>query len=231
MPKPELLEFFRTNSREIPETTRIWFQLPNNMMGVLDIIKPGELERRLMAGEDIKAILRLANTLQSTPELDEFIETYVTRVNSLNRSGKAEEAIHFSTDSLILVTEQFSGDQLVLARKKIFEGRGLTHGRLLEGDFSNEPDGTKLKGFCGLSAATDLMRADLESGYVTGRGEVIAASFGHAGMGLLARKAIEKVGGQRFSKAMPRPDRKFPSPRDDELKSVQTNIIQVLMPN
>lgn len=231
MPSPELLEFFRTNSRELPETAGRWFMLPNKMMSVLDTMRPGELERRLIAGEDITAILGLANTLQSTPELDEFIDKYVTGVNRLIRSGGYEEAINSSTTNLILATEHFSGEQLVLARKKIFEGRATAHGRLVEGPFGNLPDGDKLKGFCGLSATTDLMRADLESSYVTGRGEAIAACFGYAGMELLVRKTYEKVGGQHLSRAMPRPTRKFASPRDAELRGIQASIIQVLIAN
>lgn len=232
MPRPELLEFFRTNSRELPETAGRWFVLPNRMMNVLDTMRPGELQRRLIAGEDINALLGLVNTLRSTPELDQFIDQYVTGVNRLIRSGGYEKAINSSTTSLVLATEQFSGEQLVLARKKIFEGRAIAQGRLAEGSFASLPNGdNKLKGFCGLSAATDLMRADLESGYVTGRSESIAACFGYAGMELLVRKAYEKLVGQRLSQALPRLTKKLASPRDDELRRIQTSIIQVLIAN
>lgn len=234
MPNAELLEFFKTNTQEIPETTGKWFELPNKAMNALESMKPGELQRRVLAGEDINVILGLAVTIESTPELDSFVDEYAPKLNDLVKRGREEEAINFSNDSLVLATEQFSDDQLVLARKKIFDGRSYAQGHLLdEGALSSLPNGDRLKSYGGLSAGIDLMRADLEAGQVTGRGETIARCFGFAKMELLSRKAVERAAGQQLTAVMRqsfRPDRRFASPADPEIMAIQTSIVQVLLP-
>lgn len=237
MPRLELLAFFRENTRDLPQTTFDWFQLPN--AGQQMIAKLGgaeEVRRRIFAGENVNDLFRI--TPRVTPEADKFLDGFVTGLNGLIRWRREEAAIHYATTRLVLVTDQFSGDQLALVRKKIFEGRGVAQGQLVErGGFRGLPFANKLRAFCGLSFAADFMRADLESGFITDRAKSLAQGFGYADMEVLERKALERWVGRRVEVLAPdsegalSPTRKISIPEDAEIRAIQQTILAKLIPD
>lgn len=182
----------------------------------------------MQAGESLNAILGLP-TLRVTPEADAFIAEFAPRVNTLNNSGKAEEAIQYATTSLEIAAGQFSDEQLSLVRKKIFEGRGAAQGFVLErGPLRTLARDHQLRGYCGLSLAADWMRADLESGTITDRATKVAQGFGFAQMAVLERKVYTKYSGGILT-AVGSPA--FTTPKDPEVRDMQRAILARLIPD
>ena len=192
------------------------------------------MRRRLLAGEDLRDILGM-----TTPGINEraqgFISQFVEEMIGKMRKGREVEAIHTATGRFIIAAEQFSGDDLSVVRKKIYEGRANAQGHLIErGSLRIRPNGDKLRSYCVLSEAADLMRADFESGQVTGRGDTIAECFGYAEMELLQRKVVEKVAGQRLEVVYGdtlKPTRRFSTPADSEIRDMQRQILGMLIPD
>lgn len=228
MPQAELLEFFKANTQDLPDTTQRWFQLPNKPREAVAALDPAALLRRVQAGESLNAILGLIQP-KVTPEADAFIAEFFPRVNTLNNSGKAEEAIRYATISLELAAGQFNGDQLSLVRKKIFEGRGVAQGFVLEKGVPKPlPFAHQLRGYCGLSLAVDWMRADLESGTITDRATKVAQGFGFAGMAVLERKVYDKYSGGILIVVGSPP---FTIPKDPEIRDIQRAVLAKLIPD
>lgn len=232
MPQPELLVFFRTNTQDLPETTQKWFQLPSQA-DALKALDPAELRRRILAGEDMRSILGITTPIIND-EAKEFIGEFVDQIQNPVGVGRAEEIIDFATTRLAFVAEQFSGTDLMVVRTKVYEGRAHASGYLVErGSLRVKPTGDKLRSFCVLSTAIDLMRADLESGKVTGRGDTISECFGYAQMELLQRKAVGKVAGQTLEVVYGntlKPTRRFSTPTDPEIRDMQRAVLARLIP-
>lgn len=240
MPHPELLAFFRTNTKDLPETVESWFQLPNKVHQAFASLKPGEFRERLSAGEDIFAILislGVPGIAQPaiTVEAEWFIGNFVSGMNNLIRQGKDERAIGQATKAFEVITGQFKDDELTIIRMKIYEARALAQGHLLKrGSLKPLPFVHKLRGFCALSLTADLMRADLESGQITDRAKTIAEGFSYAGMSVLQRKAVEKWASRPVNLVYHdtlEPVARFSTPNDSDIRRMQIGILARLISN
>lgn len=233
MPNAELLAFFRKNTSDTPHTAERWFKLPNKALIAAQQINPDELVSRFLAGESPSDILNLSRPTP-TKEAGEFIDEFVPVIQGFLDRREGEDAIKYASKSLSLVAKKFSADQLIIVKQKVLAARGSAQGHLVEkGALRSLPFGDKLRSYCVLSAATDYMRADLESGQITDRGRTIAECFGYAGMSVLQQKAVEKYFGQRLEILYHdslRPIPKFSTPKDPEIRRLQREILGRLIP-
>jgi hypothetical protein len=167
----------------------------------------------------------------TTDAAQKYIDEYVPELNGLVTQGAHEEAINFANQAFSEVNQRFPEDEREPVLKKVYEGRGLAESKMImEGALSTRDSGDFLRSIGALSAAVDYMRTDLISGQLSDRGFIIAECFEVAEMALLKKKAWERIAESQVT--LVTSDLKvvrYTSPRDSEIRNMQSKIVRHLI--
>ena len=232
MASPDFTEFFRENTRELPDVAEKWFKLSNGQDLIRSLIKQHgrqKFAQMYVAGElEPRPEMLMAN-LQPTTQ--EFINGFVARIQALQTAGSYGEAIAYANDRLPVANGLTPEIEARGARHRVFYYRGDTQSKvLIEGPLRELPlgDNTKSLGF--LSAATDYMRADIERDMASNVGARVAEGFANAGMFMLQRRVFAHMAGQDMPVVLRTQDNsimrapKVSVPSDPEIAGIQRAI-------
>lgn len=192
----ELQGFFVQNTANLVEVAQRWYLLTNYMQ---EIFEGGGLEALQHSGLEGK--IAYPNPELLPEKLSIPARRLIRRVNTetevLTRRGKPIEAVELATKILEEANSLTENNQRGV-RVAAFRQRGYAQAYLVDyGMFKIYSPGHILRSLCILSAATDYMRSDLESGYYTDLIRQTTVCFGDAQMGgvqqVLAAKLADNM--------------------------------------
>lgn len=231
MASPDFAEFFRANTRELPDVAEKWFSLSNGQDLIRELIKQHGRQRFVQmytAGQIEPRPEIMMGNLQ--PETQKFIEDFVAQTQTHQAAGRYWEAISYANERLTVADGLTPEIEARGARHRVYYYRGDSQAKMVtDGPLKDLPFGDKTKVLGFLSATTDYMRADIERDLMSDVGHRIAEGFANASMFMLQRRVFSSMMGQDVTAMVSSDDRigfspKVSVPADPEIAGIQRAI-------